>query len=98
MMFACLQGLESWTKYYSWKLHVAGVANLFLFVKAAGVVRPTVPMHVESWATERKRKKDSVNIETPPREEKHIGETRINEKIAYRKKRWATQLPTPFLP
>ena len=73
MMFACLQGLESWTKYFFWKLHAAGVANLFLSVKAAGVARPIVPMPVELLATGRKNKRDSVHIGRPPKEGKPTG-------------------------
>jgi len=98
MMFACLQGLEPWIQYFSWKLPAAGVVTLFLSVKAAGVGRCTVPMPVELLAIERKNKPDSVNIATVPRGEKHIEKMKINEKIANREKRWATQLPTPSHP
>ncbi len=98
MMLACLQGQESWTKYFYWKLPAAGVDNPFLSVKAAGAARATVRMHVESLATERIDKKDNVNIVTAPKVEKHIGKMKIDEKIAKRKKRWATQLQTSSLP
>jgi len=98
MMLVCLQELKSWTKYFSLKLHAAGVANLFLSVKAAGVARPIVPMPVGPLATGRKNKRDSGHIARPQKEGKPTGKMRINEKIAYRKKRWATQLPTPSHP
>jgi len=69
-----------------------------MFATVAGVDRHIVLTPVKYRATDAITKEDSVSTARAIRVKRPTAEMKINEKNAWPKKRWATQLPTPSLP